>query len=97
MSEFKKKFELNNDNNADSIFGGSDNYHQISYGSGYWDEKNHESGFCISGFISKSNAILISKAPEMLEMLMTIENDKNQVPEWLWDKIQTLIKEATTL
>ena len=44
-----------------------------------------------------ANAILISKAPEMLEMLMTIENDNNQVPEWLWDKIQTLIKEATTL
>jgi hypothetical protein len=41
--------------------------------------------------------MIISKAPEMLELLMTIENDSNQVPEWLWDKIQTLIKEATTI
>jgi hypothetical protein len=38
-----------------------------------------------------------SKAPEMLELLMTIENDSNHVPKWLWDKIQTLIKEATEL
>jgi hypothetical protein len=43
------------------------------------------------------NALLVSKAPEMLELLMTIENDSNQVPKWLWDKIQTLIKEATEL
>jgi|GEM_PF-4363164 hypothetical protein len=41
--------------------------------------------------------MLISKAPEMLDLLMTIENDSNQVPEWLWDKIQTLIKESTTI
>lgn len=43
------------------------------------------------------NALLISKAPEMLELLMTIENDSSQVPDWLWNKIQTLIKEATEL
>lgn len=30
---------------------------------------------------------------EMYELLETIENDSNQVPQWLWDKIQlTLVK-----
>ncbi len=31
---------------------------------------------------------------DMLEVLETIENDGNQVPPWLWAKIQTVIKKA---
>lgn len=41
------------------------------------------------------NSKLIASAPEMLEILQTIENDKKQVPEWLWNKIQSVIKKAT--
>lgn len=45
----------------------------------------------------EANKLLISKAPEMLDLLQTIENDNNQVPTWLWDRIQTLIKQATEI
>lgn len=44
---------------------------------------------------SMANAKLIAAAPEMLEMLSSIENDENQVPKFLWDKIQLIIKKAT--
>jgi len=43
----------------------------------------------------KANAKLIATAPEMLEVLETIENDANQVPEWLWNRIKSVIKKAT--
>ncbi|MCW0484100.1 hypothetical protein [Gaoshiqia sediminis] len=43
----------------------------------------------------EANAKLIAAAPEMLEVLETIENDNNQVPEWLWTRIQEVIKKAT--
>lgn len=45
----------------------------------------------------KANALLISKAPEMLEMLESLENDDNAIPAIIWNKIQKLIKEATEL
>jgi hypothetical protein len=41
------------------------------------------------------DAKLIAAAPEMLEVLETIENDANQVPEWLWERIKSVIKKAT--
>ena len=37
---------------------------------------------------------LISAAPEMYELLETIENDSGQVPEWLRIKIQEVLKKA---
>lgn len=43
----------------------------------------------------KANAKLIAAAPEMLEVLESIENDSNQVPEWLWLRIKSVIKKAT--
>lgn len=43
----------------------------------------------------ESNMKLYASAPEMLEILQTIENDKKQVPEWLWNEIQSVIKKAT--
>lgn len=46
---------------------------------------------------AKYNALLISKAPEMLEMLQSLENDNNAIPELIWNKIQNLIKQATEL
>ena len=44
--------------------------------------------------------IMESKAPEMLEMLEmleSLENDNGAIPKFMWDKIQTLIKQATEL
>jgi hypothetical protein len=54
------------------IFGGEDNYQEISGGCGYYDGND---GFRLSGFCSRENALLISKAPEMLEMLEKLVNE----------------------
>lgn len=43
----------------------------------------------------EANARLIAAAPDTLEVLETIENDNNQVPEWLWLRIKEVIKKAT--
>ncbi len=43
---------------------------------------------------ARANAHLIAAAPEMYEMLATIENDSGQVPAWLWDKIQSTLAKA---
>ena len=42
-----------------------------------------------------ANANLFAAAPDMLDALKTIENDAGQVPKWLWDHIQSVIKKAT--
>lgn len=42
-----------------------------------------------------ANAKLIAAAPKMLELLETIENDTNIVPDWLWNRIKDVIKQAT--
>lgn len=44
---------------------------------------------------AEANAKLIACAPEMLNLLSSIKNDENQVPKFLWDKIEQLIKKAT--
>lgn len=41
-----------------------------------------------------ANMRLIAAAPELLDMLKTIENDGKQVPAWLWDRIQATIAKA---
>lgn len=40
----------------------------------------------------EANARLIAAAPEMFELLETIENDDCAIPAWLWDKIQEVVK-----
>jgi hypothetical protein len=45
----------------------------------------------------EANCLLISKAPEMLEMLQSLENDNGSIPELMWNKIKQLIKEATEI
>jgi len=45
----------------------------------------------------KANALLISKAPEMLEVLENIENDNGSIPAFIWEWIQKVIKSATEL
>lgn len=41
-----------------------------------------------------ADAILIAAAPEMYDMLASIENDDNKIPAWLWDKIQATLAKA---
>lgn len=43
---------------------------------------------------SFANAHLIAAAPEMYDLLSTIESDSNQVPTWLWDRIQQVLAKA---
>jgi hypothetical protein len=45
----------------------------------------------------KANALLISKAPEMLEILKIILEGKCDIPEWKKEMAKKLIKEATEL
>ena len=44
---------------------------------------------------SIANAKLIAAAPEMLDILSTIENDNLEIPDWLWKRIKDVIKKAT--
>ena len=43
---------------------------------------------------SDANLLLILAAPEMYDMLETIENDDGSVPAWLWERIQTTLAKA---
>lgn len=43
----------------------------------------------------RANAKLIAAAPEMLDVLSTIENDNGEIPDWLWKRIKDVIKKAT--
>jgi hypothetical protein len=46
----------------------------------------------------KANALLISKAPEMLEMLIKLRGELTAVtPEKIHDELEQLIKEATEI
>lgn len=44
--------------------------------------------------MGEANAHLIAAAPEMYDLLASIENDAGQVPEWLWNRIQAVLKRA---
>ena len=44
---------------------------------------------------AKANAKLISAAHELLEALMSIENDNNSIPKAIWDLRNSAIKKAT--
>ena len=43
----------------------------------------------------KKKIKIMSHAPEMLELLETIENDDNLIPNWLFERIKNVIKKAT--
>jgi|DEB0MinimDraft_3_1074331.scaffolds.fasta_scaffold63928_1 hypothetical protein len=43
---------------------------------------------------SEANAHLIAAAPDLYDMLKTIENDDGIVPGWLWDRIQATLAKA---
>lgn len=88
MSEFKGtkgKWEYSNKN---------DYFHEVII-----KEPNLKSLCAVNSNLEevKYNALLISKAPEMLEMLKSLENDNNAIPELMWIKIKQLIKQATEI
>lgn len=62
---------------------------EITGGSGFWRD-----GFCINNIMRRDDAYLIAAAPEMYDLLASIENDAGQVPQWLWDRIQTTLAKA---
>lgn len=78
------------------LFGGEDNYQQIRSGVEYYDKNEPQNGFDLTGFISKENILLISKAPEILEMLKRIMKTYDKGTQTYLD-CQQLIKEATEL
>ena len=90
-----------------NFFGGDDNYQNISAGCRYYCDEEPNEGFSITGFLSKENALLISKAPEMLEMLKKIDasldylysiDEKNEVFDGVnVFELKQLIKEATEI
>lgn len=80
------------------LFGGDDNYNQIEGGSGLYEEDSMQAGFSLTGFISKENALLISKAPELFEMIKKLI--KTMPLGACLEEIQEakqLLKEATEL
>jgi hypothetical protein len=81
----------------EGIYGGDDNYQQIIAGIGHYDGND---GFRLTGFCSKENALLISKAPEMLDMLEKLVNEIKsdyKSDNHLLEEARQLIKEATEL
>jgi len=52
-------------------------------------------GECVAEIVhGDANAHLIAAAPDLYEALDTIENDAGQVPDWLWDRIQSVLAKA---
>ena len=43
-----------------------------------------------------ANAKLIACAPELLELLMDLENDDNRIPKAIWDRRNELIHRITS-
>jgi hypothetical protein len=93
MTKFERlngKWKINNTDNE--IFGGEDDFHKITNGEGYYPY-----GFNLTGYLSKKDALLISKAPEMLEMLEKILESELLGGSAIEPKLKQLIKEATEL
>lgn len=58
-------------------------------------EKEYYGGYLIAESIPDNEIEkLLAVAPEMFEVLETIENDNNQVPDWLWKRIKAVIKKV---
>lgn len=77
-----------------------ENYFEILGGSGNFGvgEKEHD-GFWITAYLKESDARLISCAPEMLEVLESIQRnvDLSHVPELARLSLESIIKKAKGL
>lgn len=62
--------------------------------SGY-NDIDYYGGFLIAESISNHDANLIAAAPDMLEALLSIENDNNQIPAAIWEMRNKAIAKAT--
>lgn len=74
-----------------------DTYHQIKAGCGYHDARENK-GFCISGFMSISDAKLIAAAPELLDacqwLLMALRDGTSMDVEIGKEKAESAIEKA---
>jgi len=57
-------------------------------------DKKGKQGKIIGNIRTREDAHLIAAAPDMYDMLHSIENDANQIPPFLWDKIQSVLAKA---
>lgn len=55
------------------------------------DDVEYYGGHLICESVSQANAKLIAVAPEMRELLETIEKYEDQLPPWLWVRIQDVL------
>lgn len=77
-------------------------YDTTDYSSSSWNEIHYgKDGECVAEYIHNDyDALLISKAPEMLEMLINIKEKlaNDDIPDYDdYENIEQLIKEATEL
>ena len=75
----------------DSIRISTENYDVVADVYDGWNsvDKQIDMDICVA------NAKLIAAAPEMLNVLSTIENDNWEIPDWLWKRIKDVINKAT--
>ena len=76
-----------------------------SYTPGPWEVREVDGLFAIAhpaGWVLESNDVeqdridarLIAAAPEMFELLTTLENDDGAIPAWLWEQIQEVVRKV---
>lgn len=58
------------------------------------DDIEYYGGFLVAESIFPDHAPLIAAAPEMLDVLMTLENDGGDIPDWMWERIRAVIAKA---
>lgn len=58
------------------------------------EDKKGKQGKIIGNIRTREDAHLIAAAPDMYDMLHSIENDADQIPPFLWDKIQAVLAKA---
>lgn len=72
-----------------------ENYREIKAGKGFFDEKNPDGNFMITGYISPSDAKLMAAAPDLLEALQLINESGIMISDEITAKMISAIKKAT--
>lgn len=55
---------------------------------------HYPNGYYITFEQHTANAQLMAAAPDMYEALSSLENDSNQMPDFMWDIVQAALKKA---